>query len=692
MTLDKAPDASYKRALIKKLRQASAKLVELDAAGTSTVDAKTAAERRARAEETIARSLDALDAIGVRASDQEVVNARGSDARAASARDEKRRREGEARRLEDERRAKHARANRAIGKTVKSVSLWRLHSMAKNEGLGDEGEVSRAATETASDAERVDGKSCNAGMWAVAKLAKMVPEGQIGVEAYNGVVKALGCAMNALARRMVDMGEDAMDARAASTTIWSIATILKTKCAAHVDDALLRRAVSGAANRLNTCATTANAQDAANALWGAAKLRKMLHEQCVTALVHVLASGEVRTEEVSSSLWAIATFGGDGWKEAATYAEPLAKRAKDMAKKQPKDWNAQAVANAAWAAGKLATNDPNVELGDAKQLITLLIPIAKNLSLSAQGFAHVMYAAGAVVVDSRMLADCAKFASKGLKTHAATLTGADLAAVVEATHALKLGTSMSDGAQLKMAIINAIERGMGDFDWQTVGRLDFVIDDVFDDDEAQSIREKLNVRGTAVCEETDANRMHIERGSADALLAQELTAPFDELSARALIVDDKYRLITKRLRRVGWSVSNWQRFSCGDHGTGTSWPETPDEFYAAAMVRAPPTKASLAMILHAVAANVRFGGRIWIYGGITEGIRGVIADLPKVRHYRTRLLSSIGILPRAPSMRACEAQADDAKLLTGRDCCCSLKGPSNPERASSVWRIIMSLD
>ena len=112
MTLDKAPDASYKRALIKKLRQASAKLVELDAAGTSTVDAKTAAERRARAEETIARSLDALVAIGVRASDQEVVNARGSDARAASARDEKRRREGEARRLEDERRAKHARAMR----------------------------------------------------------------------------------------------------------------------------------------------------------------------------------------------------------------------------------------------------------------------------------------------------------------------------------------------------------------------------------------------------------------------------------------------------------------------------------------------------------------------------------------------------------------------------------------------------
>ena len=76
-----------------------------------------------------------------------------------------------------------------------------------------------------------------------------------------------------------------------------------------------------------------------------------------------------------------------------------------------------------------------------------------------------------------------------------------------------------------------------------------------------------------MCEETDANRMHIERGSADALLAQEITAPFDELSARVLIVDDKHRLITKRLRRVGWSVSNWQRFSCGDHGTGTSWPE-----------------------------------------------------------------------------------------------------------------------
>jgi hypothetical protein len=126
---------------------------------------------------------------------------------------------------------------------------------------------------------------------------------------------------------------------------------------------------------------------------------------------------------------------------------------------------------------------------------------------------------------------------------------------------------------------------------------------------------------------------------ADALLSlpgdySALTAPFDANAATMLVVDDRYRLVTKKLRRVGWQTTMWQRFSCGEHAKGASWLERDDgnlEPFATAVVRMPPTKASLDMVLHAVAANVRFGGRVWIYGAAAEGVGAVVADLPKVR-------------------------------------------------------------
>lgn len=56
----------------------------------------------------------------------------------------------------------------------------------------------------------------------------------------------------------MDMGEDVMDARVASTTIWLIAMILKMKCVVYVDDVLLCCVVSGVVNRLNICVMMVN--------------------------------------------------------------------------------------------------------------------------------------------------------------------------------------------------------------------------------------------------------------------------------------------------------------------------------------------------------------------------------------------------------------------------------------------------
>ena len=123
------------------------------------------------------------------------------------------------------------------------------------------------------------------------------------------------------------------------------------------------------------------------------------------------------------------------------------------------------------------------------------------------------------------------------------------------------------------------------------------------------------------------------------MLARAPNAPLAAADARAFVVDDSTGSVKKKLRRVGWSVVSWHRFSCGDVIKGTPWPESASEgdgFFGAAVVRLPPTKASFAMIASVVAARVAFGGDVWIYGAVTEGLRSVASDLPKVRRARAR--------------------------------------------------------
>ena len=159
----------------------------------------------------------------------------------------------------------------------------------------------------------------------------------------------------------------------------------------------------------------------------------------------------------------------------------------------------------------------------------------------------------------------------------------------------------------------------------------------------------------------------------------------------------------KKLRRVGWSVVSWHRFSCGDVIKGTPWPESASEgdgFFGAAVVRLPPTKASFAMIASVVAARVAFGGDVWIYGAVTEGLRSVASDLPKVgaksaRRGRILFLSlrkSAGIPRRADESPRVEARLDGATGTTTRDLRRSHRDHPIPSASRVVGRIKMSLD
>ena len=294
-------------------------------------------------------------------------------------------------------------------------------------------------------------------------------------------------------------------------------------------------------------------------------------------LVRRLAdSAETRAEEMSIALWALATYVGDGWKDAATHAEPLIARAKEMAKKQPKQWSAQAVANAAWRREK-SRRRGRATCATPNNSSRTCSPSQKRRSLHRKGSPTSCTPRGRCAW-TRDFCRMWRNSRPGLKTRASTLSGADLAAVVETTQALRLHTSLSDGDRLKREIIDAVHRHSNAFDWQTVGRLDVVFEDVFEDDAdaLSTIRDMLRARGAETCAEIDACRDHFERGSAEAMLARAPNAPLAAADA-AFVVDDSTGSVKKKLRRVGWSVVSWHRFSCGDVIKGTPWPESASE-------------------------------------------------------------------------------------------------------------------
>ena len=105
------------------------------------------------------------------------------------------------------------------------------------------------------------------------------------------------------------------------------------------------------------------------------------------------------------------------------------------------------------------------------------------------------------------------------------------------------------------------------------------------------------------------------------------------------------------------------------------------------------------MIASVVAARVAFGGDVWIYGAVTEGLRSVASDLPKVgaksaRRGRILFLSlrkSAGI-PRARTNRRASRPLDGATGTTTRDLRRSHRDHPIPSASRVVGRIKMSLD
>ena len=91
-----------------------------------------------------------------------------------------------------------------------------------------------------------------------------------------------------------------------------------------------------------------------------------------------------------------------------------------------------------------------------------------------------------------------------------------------------------------------------------------------------------------------------------------------KMNGRILIAHDSTNRIAGELKQQGCEVEQWWRMH-SQGCTATPWP--PNGPFDAAILRLSKDKGAFDMALHAVASQVRPGGKIWVYGANDEGIK-----------------------------------------------------------------------
>jgi|AntAceMinimDraft_1070359.scaffolds.fasta_scaffold15617_2 hypothetical protein len=278
-----------------------------------------------------------------------------------------------------------------------------LHALAKDPspssggggGTGDPIPTLKALTPAL--AAVADARLASTALWATAKVAARLERGNAvaagdaanpaAVPSLVADVEAVSLLVAALAARAGAVAP-AMDARGLSTSLWALATLAATQASGGGSDRVMSPAAATAAGRpmLRALATAGmgaacNPQDAANALWACARLRLAPNKQCAAALASALCavkgtagSGTAKPHEMSMALWGLASLYADGTlptapaaaaplaalaaRAASSAVSPSAPAAAGAAVSHSASLGAgtfspQAVANAAWAAGKL---------------------------------------------------------------------------------------------------------------------------------------------------------------------------------------------------------------------------------------------------------------------------------------------------------------------------------------------------
>jgi 16S rRNA (guanine1207-N2)-methyltransferase len=109
------------------------------------------------------------------------------------------------------------------------------------------------------------------------------------------------------------------------------------------------------------------------------------------------------------------------------------------------------------------------------------------------------------------------------------------------------------------------------------------------------------------------------RDSAAASLMAKALAGI-ELAGDVLVMLERGEDVAEAVRASGGEPRPWRRMAGGSAGGGlpaSSWP--PAGPFASAILRLPKSKDELDMAVHAAAAGLESGGRLWVYGANDEG-------------------------------------------------------------------------
>ena len=544
----------------------------------------------------------------------------------------------------------HHKSIAAVDALLASVALW---SAAKLRAGADGGaewgadtavrrELTRAASGVASRVPELvdafDARGASNALWALATLHS-VPGG-VDADAGHAATKALIKALNGTLK-------DACNARDAANALWGCA---KMRCGLSPETV---KVLSSA-----VCIDTSDVGEASMALWAIASMRSD----------GTLAHGPARAA-------------------AADVASSLSDK---VGKWEKGKVDARVTANASWAASKLieAGDASDSTASDALQAVLegLVRRFVSAASEAGPAFqlespraaaqlvaAHLALGGGASAVIpliNQGLKSCVTKGRKEMEKEAkqraaqngkegdATVrvqkpTDDDLAALCEAAE--RCGPSAGiEKNWLRSAVNAACTARAGDpaaLGWRAAGRLEHCVFSVLNigpasaqldkgrcDRDDVAVVERLLRAGAAAAKSADAGRLATENGAAACLLNTAKDGPCSGGSvdaskgggsgdARVLCVDDTHRLLSFGLRERGWSVTNWNRFTRRDR-RGAPWPPAVRLPFDAATIRLPPTKAAFAMAATAVAARVKAGGIVWVYGADREGVRGCASDLP----------------------------------------------------------------
>jgi len=515
-----------------------------------------------------------------------------------------------------------------------SLQCHALHCLARlpGGGAGAAGALAgprwaRVLAELEGTSGRLDARDLAKALLALAKVARA---GVGDVELPAGLLRAL--------QQRCEACRSGFDARGASNAVYALGLL-----GAGAEP----RALHALEARLDELGPELNPQDCANALWGFAKLGWLPSESLLGALGGALrarAAG-LKAPELSMSLWALAALGVEdaAGRELALFLFGLV---------PGRELSAQAVANMAWAAGKLG-----VGLGGEGEGGVALVAAVDHLGRQAaarlaegkftpQGLANATWGlsrAGGIGPAGALLSD------RQLACLADNLGPVDVADLLWAAARVRLR-----GPNLALLVARA-RICVPDMTWKDLGHVEYALHagkvGKHTAGDLEGLEASMGKRMAGLLEgvtggNTRSGAVH------EWFWGHSGESLSREISGKSVLLvggGEGVEALAEKLELGGArKVCTWSRFaSSASRVEARPWPKKGK--WEACIMHAPLGKDMLAMAAHAAASRMRPGDPLWAYGAPAHTGRTTSQTLQEVFDVRQGAAPAARGQERAPS-------------------------------------------